>query len=95
MTTNTVVIAHGKSEAALCRRIQNLLRMPMVVVTRERGEEAITIAQLPELLTTGMFSSESSLHRAYPELEYNPRSGIRMSGLRIFTVMDVDMAAEA
>lgn len=91
MTTNTVVVVHGKSEIALVRRIQNLLRMPMVIVSRDNGKEAITMAQLPEFLSTGIFSSENSLHKAYPQLEYTPRAKIKMERLKIFTVMDVDM----
>ena len=91
MTTNTVVVVHGKSEIALMRRVQNILRMPMVIVSRDNGEETITISQLPEFLSTGAFSSENSLHKAYPQLEYTPRAKMKMERLRIFTVMDVDM----
>lgn len=91
MSTNTLVIAHGKTEMVLCHRISNLLRMPMVIVSRDRGEEAITISQLPTMLSTGPFSSEYRLHKAHPELGYNPRGKVKMPDLRIFTLMDVDM----
>ena len=43
------------------------------------------------ILSTGAFSSENSLHKAYPQLEYTPRAKMKMERLRIFTVMDVDM----
>lgn len=53
MTVNTIVVVHGKSEIVLCNRVSNLLRMPMQIVSRSKGEEAITISQLPEILSTG------------------------------------------
>lgn len=51
--TNTLVVVHGKCEMALCQRMMRPLRMSMEIVSRERGEEAITISQLPEILSTG------------------------------------------
>lgn len=93
MTTNTLVICHGKCEMVICKRLEKLLRMQIATYANNNGEETITISQLPELLSTGIFASESALHKAYPELDYGVRrsQGMRMPDLKIFTIMDVDM----
>lgn len=88
---DTLVVVHGKSEVMLCRRISQLLRMPMEILSRKGGEESILISRLPEYLSERPFDSELSLHKQYPAFEYMPRKDTSMPNLRIFTIMDVDM----
>lgn len=91
---DTMVVVHGKSEALLCRRLSQLLRMRMEIVSRRGGEESILISHLPEFLSAYPFDSESSLHKEHPALGYTPRKGRRMPDLLIFTIMDVDMDSD-
>lgn len=91
MSTDTLVIVHGKSEEILCQSVSRMLRMPMVVFSRNEASEAITIEQLPSILTEDPFTSKKALHRRFEDLEYNGRRDDPMKDLRIFTIMDVDM----
>lgn len=86
---NTVIIAHGASEIILCRRLSSLIKTPVEIYSRSRGEETIALSHLQELLSNSPFDSEKSLHKQYPRLEY--RTGkVRMPNLTIIPVVDVD-----
>ena len=87
---NTVVIAHGASEVILARTISEMMRVPVIVFSKKNGKETIALKHLPDVLSEYPFDSESSMHRAFPQLQYLKGKRIRMPELRIVPIVDVD-----
>ena len=99
--SDTLVVAHGSSELKICRWIASCYRTPLETFSFDDGMRAIKLEHLEDgLLSESPFSSESELHKAYPELSYESirrykrdyQNGTRkhMPDLRIFPVIDIE-----
>ena len=90
MHRNTLAVVHGESERILVSGISRRLRFPIDVYPLDRGSGTIDLPNIGNMLSSGPFRNESALHQMYPGLDYESGKAVRMSGLRIFTIMDVD-----
>lgn len=85
-----LTINHGASENRVVDWVKVRLNMGIEKYSREGGEKAIRIENLPGILDGKWLSSESALHAEFRNLEYYPKKTPRMPGLRIFTIMDTE-----
>lgn len=91
-SAEAMVIAHGKSEIALCGRIAAECGIRLVFDSNNGGNNATTIEMLPRILSSKPYTSEVDLHKAFPDLQYigGRRASSHMPDVKIFTVMDID-----
>lgn len=87
---NTILITHGKSEIILFKSLSSRMRVPIIIHSKNDGNETISLASLGKMLSKPPFDSERSLHRMYPELEYL-KGDVRMPNLMIIPIVDVDL----
>lgn len=86
--TNFIVICHGKSEVILARWLQNEVRVPLNIDSRNEGKNSVMINSLKEFMKESGYYDSSRLKKRFPNIEYRNRKGFK--DLRVFTVMDVD-----
>lgn len=87
--TNFIVICHGKSEIILTRWLQNELRVPLNIDSRNDGKNSVMINSLKAFMKENGYYDSSKLKKRFPNIEYKNRKGFK--DLRVFTVMDVDI----
>jgi len=85
-----LVIAHGKSEVIMAKNLASRMRMNIEVHSLDKGERAIKLEHIAEMLKMYPFDSEVHLHAVYPGLDYRTRGGVRMPDLTIYPILDKD-----
>ncbi len=90
MGCKMMVVAHGKSEVIMAKNLASRMRLKIAVHSLDKGERAIKLEHIGDMLKTYPFDSEAHLHAMYPELDYRQRENVRMPDLMIYPILDRD-----
>ncbi|MGN0098488.1 MAG: hypothetical protein ACI38Y_04095 [Candidatus Methanomethylophilaceae archaeon] len=86
---NTVIVIHGETEYLLFDWLRNELKTELVICQPLGKGHTVSMHSSPDVLSSMPFVSMMSMHRAFPDLDYDRRNRILVD-LRIYPVLDVD-----
>lgn len=81
-----LVIAHGASELIIAKRIKSILRLPLEISAKDKGEHSIRIDSLEKWLKK-QFPTRKSLIEKYDTVDYDNGTPINFV---VFPIMDTD-----
>ncbi|EOI56873.1 hypothetical protein [Enterococcus gilvus] len=87
--TKAIIIVHGKSELTIAQFIKSNLRLPIEIVSRDKGRSSIQIGSLDNLLTDFRFKNIKNFVKTFSSVEFNKKE---MINCKIFMIMDLDDA---
>lgn len=87
--TKAIVIVHGKSELAITQFVRSNLRLPIDIVSRDKGRSSIQINSLHNILTDFRFKNIRQFGSNFTSVEIKKKEIV---GCKIFIIMDLDDA---
>lgn len=88
-STKAIVLVHGKSELAIVQFIKSNLRLPIEIVSKDRGKHSIQINSLKNILTDFRFKTPTQFQNNFSNVEMKKN---KLINCRIFMIMDLDDA---
>ncbi len=89
-----VVIVHGKSEKQICDFVKQQLRLKIDIVSDKKGEKAIQITSLKNILNNKIFGKKASFLKQYPDVELDKDEKEISNNFKVFIIMDTDDCTE-
>lgn len=87
-----VAVEHGKCEYEVCKYLSSKLRLDIIPVMNENGNQTISMKGSADVLKTGPFTDMNALNRYYREYRGKKWSGrkLKKDEVMIFILIDVD-----
>lgn len=89
-----VIIVHGKSEKQICDFVKQQLRLKIDIVSDKKGEKAIQITSLKNILNNKIFGKKASFLKQYPDVELDEDEKEISNNFKVFIIMDTDDCTE-
>ena len=88
--SDIVVIAHGRSEMIMAKAVMKVLRLQITVFNPYDGRQDVAIGNILDVMDKNGFRDERTIHKKFPDLNYEMRGNPHIPGLKIFPIMDID-----
>lgn len=88
--SDIVVIAHGRSEMIMAKAVMKALRLQITVFNPYDGKQDVSIGNILDIMDKNGFREEHTIHKKFPDLNYESKGNPHMPDLKIFPVMDID-----
>jgi len=86
-----LAVEHGACEIVVCKMIAKLLRIDIIPVSRNNGNETISLKESGDFLSKDIFRDIDSLNRFYKDYKKGKVSKkLRLEDVSIFVIMDID-----
>ena len=87
-----IAVNHGKCEEILCKYLSHVLRLDIILISRDGGEETISLKESGNFLREGHFRDMASLNRYYRRVKKikGKANNLKLEDITIFVIMDVD-----
>lgn len=90
MKATALVVAHGACEIEFVRRLDRLLRVPILVSSRRDGGETVSVKGIRGYLESPPFRTAREFRGAFPIVGGSYTDGQLLEDFRIFPMLDID-----
>lgn len=86
---NTIIIPHGMTEVRLVQWLLSELKTRAIIYRPYgKSERTVSMKEIGGILSSAPFTTVQKMHKAFEELEYDRRTGLR--DVKAIPILDVD-----